>query len=150
MCCEQRDNAPDYCQRFQGPINVLVVDSFSFAKYLSFRLRTAATGVERPFRFFDPESWERHDRTLEKFEKEKLELDKEMEKNRLNMKRQRDQLEAAGVDSEAADKDLYAIFQVTRPRLKFTSGTGQKIAEIVVVGGSLICVITGVDYAAQQ
>ena len=66
------------------------------------------------------------------------------------MKRQRDQLEAAGVDSEAADKDLYAIFQVTRPRLKFTSGTGQKIAEIVVVGGSLICVITGVDYAAQQ
>ena len=60
-----------------------------------------------------------------------------MEKRRPKMERQRDQLEAAGVDIEAADKDLYAFFQVTRPRLKYTPGTGQKIAETVVVGGSV-------------
>ena len=66
------------------------------------------------------------------------------------MGRQRDQMEAAGVDLEAVDKDLYAYFQVTRPRLKYTPGTGQKIAEIMVVGASLIGVITEVVNAAQR
>ena len=93
---------------------------------------------------------ERHDRALEKFQKEKVELDKEMEKHRLKMERQRDQLEAAGVDLEAADKDLYAYFQVTKPHFEYTPGTNQKIAEAVVVGGSLIGVITGVLYVARR
>ena len=93
---------------------------------------------------------ERHDRALEKFQKEKVELDKEMEKHRLKMERQRNQLEAAGVDLEAADKDLYAYFQVTKPRFEYTPGTNQKTAEAVVVGGSLIGVITGVLYVARR
>ena len=40
---------------------------------------------------------ERHDRALEKFQKEKLELDKEMGKHRLKMERQRDHLDAAAL-----------------------------------------------------
>ena len=57
---------------------------------------------------------------------------------------------AAVLSVKAAHKDLYPFFQVTRPRLKYTLGTGQKTAEIVVVCGSLIGVINGVVYAAQR
>ena len=73
-----------------------------------------------------------------------------MEKHRLKMERQRDQLEAANVDLKAADKDLYAYFHVTSPRLEYKPGTGQKIAEALVVGGSLMAVINGVVYTGRR
>ena len=84
------------------------------------------------------EEKERHDRALEKYQKQRANLDAEMEKHRLKLERERDELEKAGIDIDEADKDLYTFFHVSEPQFEYTPGTKQKIAQGFVVGGIVI------------